>query len=277
MGGRTTRTRCWGLLVSLASATAVSTMFPGAADAMTAVGHRPNAVQIRLATPDRRAVPILMYHVIREPYRDAPYPALYVPRAEFAAQMRWLDRHHYEAVTLQHVYDAWHGRAVLPARPVVLSFDDGANSHYTNALPVLRELGWPGVLNLDLSNLEPSWGIRPWMVRELIAAGWEVDAHSLTHPDLTSLSGSALRREVAGSRAEIRRRFGVAAEFFCFPSGRYDARVVEAVRAAGFLGATTTEPGLGRAAEPFTLSRVRVDGGDGAGGLARKLKALEPR
>jgi peptidoglycan/xylan/chitin deacetylase (PgdA/CDA1 family) len=86
----------------------------------------------------------------------------------------------------------------------VISFDDGYRSHYTNALPVLRARGWPGVLNLDLSNLEPSWGIRPWMVRELITSGWEIGAHSLTHPDLTSLDGAALRREVAGSRARIR-------------------------------------------------------------------------
>ena len=115
-----------------------------------------------------------------------------MPRAEFAAQMSWLDRNGYEAVTLDRVYDAWHGDAVLPARPIVLSFDDGYRSHYTNALPILREHGWPGVLNLDLSNLAPSWGIRPAMVRELVAAGWELDAHSLTHPDLTGLSGSAL-------------------------------------------------------------------------------------
>jgi peptidoglycan/xylan/chitin deacetylase (PgdA/CDA1 family) len=110
------------------------------------------------------------------------------------------------------------------------------------------------------------------MVRELIAAGWEIDAHSRTHPDLTSLSGPALRREVAGSRAAIRRLFDVAVNFFCYPSGRYDSEVVEAVRAAGFLGATTTEPGLADLSEPFTLDRVRVDGGDGARDLAAKLQ-----
>jgi peptidoglycan/xylan/chitin deacetylase (PgdA/CDA1 family) len=114
------------------------------------------------------------------------------------------------------------------------------------------------------------------MVRELVRAGWEIDAHSLTHADLPSLSGAALRREVAGSRAAIRRLVGVAANFFCYPAGRYDSEVVAAVRAAGFLGATTTEPGLAELSEPFTLARVRVDGGDGAEGLARKLDALIP-
>jgi peptidoglycan/xylan/chitin deacetylase (PgdA/CDA1 family) len=130
------------------------------------------------------------------------------------------------------------------------------------------------VLNLDLSNLEPSWGIEPRMVRELIAAGWEIDAHSLTHADVSGLSGEALRREVAGSRAAIHRRFRVEANFFCYPAGRYDSEAIDAVRAAGFLGATTTEAGFADLREPFTLARVRVDGGDGAAGLAAKLEAL---
>jgi peptidoglycan/xylan/chitin deacetylase (PgdA/CDA1 family) len=112
------------------------------------------------------------------------------------------------------------------------------------------------------------------MVRELIAAGWRIDAHSLTHPDLSGLSGETLRREVAGSRAQIQERFGVPVNFFCYPAGRYDAEVIAAVEAAGYLGATTTEPGLGDLSEPFTLARVRIDGGDGAEGLAVKLGAL---
>ena len=111
-------------------------------------------------------------------------------------------------------------------------------------------------------------------VRRLLAAGWEIDAHTLEPPDLTTLSGAALTREVAGSRAEIRRRFGVTARFFCYPGRRYDAKVLAAVRAAGFEGATTVEPGLAAWTEPFTLARIRVDRGDGSAGLARKLAAL---
>ena len=80
---------------------------------------------------------------------------------------------------------------------------------------------------------------------------------------------------MAGSREAIRDRFGVAANFFCYPSGRYDSRCRRGrSRAAGFLGATTTEFGLADKTEPFTLARVRIDGGDGAGGLAQKLESL---
>ena len=171
MGTRAARLCRRALLAALA-AVALMTTLSATAAAMPLGGDRhPNAALIRLGTPDRRAVPILMYHVIQRPYANSPYPDLYVPRAEFAAQMNWLERNGYEAVTLDRVYDAWHGDAVLPARPIVLSFDDGYRSHYTNALPILRDHGWPGVLNLDLSNLAPSWGIRPAMVRRARRGG----------------------------------------------------------------------------------------------------------
>jgi len=69
----------------------------------------------------------------------------------------------------------------------------------------------------------------------------------------------------------------VPVDFFCYPSGRYDERVVEAVRRAGFFGATTTEYGLARPSEPFSLDRVRVNRTDGVAGFAAKLRALAPR
>jgi peptidoglycan/xylan/chitin deacetylase (PgdA/CDA1 family) len=65
--------------------------------------------------------------------------------------------------------------------------------------------------------------------------------------------------EIAGSRAEIRSRFGVPADFFCYPYGRYDATIEAAVRDAGFLGATTIERGLASPADdPYGLDRIAV-------------------
>jgi peptidoglycan/xylan/chitin deacetylase (PgdA/CDA1 family) len=221
--------------------------------------------------PHDAPVPILMYHVIAAPPAGAPFPDLYVLPTDFDGQVRWLAAHGYHAVTLRRVYDFWRGERALPSKPIVLSFDDGYRSHFTAAMPTLRARRWPGVLNLEVRNLKPVWGTRPGMVRKLIAAGWEIDAHTLTNPDLTTLSPDRLTQEVAGSRQEIRKRFGVPVEFFCYPSGRYDDGVVAAVKAAGYLGATTTRLGLATPRNLFALSRVRVDGSDGVAGLQHKL------
>jgi len=216
-------------------------------------------------------VPILMYHVIADPPPGAPYPDLYVSEADFAGQMRWLARHGYRAVTQRDVWNHWHHGAALPRKPIVISFDDGYRSVAEAALPHMRTHSWPGVLNLTVKNLHVRGGLSPFKVRTLIAAGWELASHSLTHPDLTGLDGPALAREVTGSRAVLRSRFGVPVDSFCYPSGRYDADVIRAVRRAGYVGATTTIEGLATPEKPYELRRVRVSGSDGVTGLASKL------
>jgi peptidoglycan/xylan/chitin deacetylase (PgdA/CDA1 family) len=218
----------------------------------------------------RTPVPILMYHVIAQAPDDAPYPDLYVTPSRFAAHIAYLARHGYHGVTLQQVWDHWHGGPRLPSKPVVVSFDDGSRDWYTHAYPTLRRHGWVGTMNLASSHLN-RFGIRARWVRRLIAAGWELDSHTLTHPDLSRLGGRDLRREVAGSRARLRRLFGVPVNFFCYPSGRYDARVIAEVRRAGYLGATTTVAGYAVPTTPFTLTRVRINGSDGAADLGAKL------
>jgi peptidoglycan/xylan/chitin deacetylase (PgdA/CDA1 family) len=207
----------------------------------------------------RGAVPVLMYHVIGTPPAGAPYPELWVPAARFRAQLARLAKAGYHGVTLGQVWAAWHGGAGLPRKPVVVSFDDGYYSQYRVAAPALRKLGWRGVLNLEVGNLHVAGGLSARQVRSMVARGWELDAHTLTHPDLTQVDPMRLKREVAGSRSMLRHRFGVAVAFFCYPSGRYDATVEQAVRAAGYRGATTTDPGPARpGGDRFALPRFRV-------------------
>src|SRR3954447_13891864 len=228
----------------------------------------------RVHGPHDRPVPILMYHVISAPKPGAPFPELYTPKPAFAAQMRAFARQGYHGVTLQQVYDYWHHAIALPRKPIVISFDDGYLSHYTHALPVLHKLGWPGVLNLEVNNVLTAGDISQSQVRTLIRAGWEVDSHTLTHPDLTAVSATQLQHELAGSRAFLRSHFHVPVNFFCYPAGRYDATVEAAVRAAGYRLATTTRPGVaGPHGDPFALPRIRVSGSDGAAGLLAKVRS----
>jgi peptidoglycan/xylan/chitin deacetylase (PgdA/CDA1 family) len=210
----------------------------------------------------RGPVPILMYHVITAAPAGTAYPELWTPRERFDATMELLAARGYHGVTIEQMRRAWRGGPGLPSKPIVVTFDDGYLSQSTHAKPELRRLGWPGVLYLEGKNLGPG-GLTTRQVRSMIAAGWEVGAHTLTHPDLTTVDDATLRREVAGSRALLRKRLGVPVTAFCYPAGRNDARVREAVRAAGFTTATTVEPGIAsRRDDPFALPRIRVNGTD---------------
>jgi peptidoglycan/xylan/chitin deacetylase (PgdA/CDA1 family) len=213
-------------------------------------------------------VPILEYHVIGDPAPGAPNQQLYVSPPVFRAQLDWLARHGYHPVTLDQLFRSWHsqGRVALPRRPVVLTFDDGYPEDVSVVMPELRARGWRAVLNLQIGNLVPA------RVRELIAAGWEIDAHTFTHPDLTTVGAKQLRREVATSRRWIQNVFRVPVDFFCYPAGRYDDAVLSEVRRAGYLGAEAQ--GGGRASptgDPYTLPRIEVLRSDGVSGVAAQL------
>ncbi len=175
--------------------------------------------------------------------------------------MRYLKAHGFAAVTLTQLVAFWHGKGRLPAKPVVLSFDDGYRSDWRAAAPILQRIGWPGVLDLCMNAVKRHGDLPAPLVRALVRAGWEVDDHTLTHDDLTTLDAAGLHREIVVSRAVLRALTGEPVSFFCYPSGAYDAKVIATVKAAGFKGATTTNEGLATPTDLFTLARVRVHRG----------------
>lgn len=222
--------------------------------------------------PHRGPVPILMYHVIASAPTSAQFPELFVDPKTFTAQTEWLARRGYSAVTLNQVYDAWLKGGKLPPKPIVLTFDDGYRGDYVFARRTLRDLHWPGNLNLLVGNLGEELSDR--MVERLIDDGWELDAHTISHLDLTTMKGSRLRREVAGSRQILRHRFKQPVNFFCYPAGKYNRATIRAVRRAGYLGATTELPGEASRGRMYELHRIRVEGSDGVSGLKEKLSRV---
>ncbi|MCL6522300.1 MAG: polysaccharide deacetylase family protein [Firmicutes bacterium] len=219
-------------------------------------------------------MPILMYHEIGLPPRRG-WPGLYVSPADFARQMAYLAAAGFHPLTLEGWYgDLAHGRP-LPPRPVIITFDDGYAGVYRNALPVLERYRFPAVLNLQVGLVGRPGALTLEEVKALARAGFEIDAHTVSHPDLTRLGAAAVAYQLDASRAWIRQRLGQPADFFAYPSGRYDARVVEAVRRAGFLGAETTVWGLADPARTgwYTLPRIRVSGGESLAAFRDALTA----
>jgi peptidoglycan/xylan/chitin deacetylase (PgdA/CDA1 family) len=237
-------------------------------------GHTPpqsaTAVEVRRGPPGTEAVPILIYHVIAAPPAGAPFPGLYVPPSEFAAQMQALKSAGWRALTLDQVQAYWQHGAPLPkGKPIVVSFDNGYHSQFAEALPILKRLGWVGDESIQLTGLPPSQGgLSESEVRGLIAAGWELDTQGISHADLITLNATRLHEQVASARATIQQRYHVPVNWFCYPSGHYDATVIAAVKAAGYQGSTTVIPGWADPDEDrYRLHRLRVLGGTTPAGL----------
>ena len=103
-------------------------------------------------------------------------------------------------------------------------------------------------------------GMMSWdQVRELHSAGHEIGSHSSTHPLLTELSDESVEQEVEGSRRRLSEAIGAPVASFSYPGGSYDARVLDAVRAAGYECAVTTQWGINRKQSAFELRRCDMD------------------
>jgi peptidoglycan/xylan/chitin deacetylase (PgdA/CDA1 family) len=226
------------------------------------------------------AVPILTYHYIS----DNPDPSdtlrtlLSVTPRDFAAQLEYLAANGYTALSLDELLAAQTGAAPLPARPVLLTFDDGYVDFYTQAAPLLRQYGMKATAYIP-SDLIGAPGYMSWdQLRELAGSPLiTIGGHSRTHPPLDTLGWEAQRSEIVDSKAILESQLGIPVAHFCFPYGRYNATTLDLVALAGYRSATTTRTAIAdQAAAPLVLPRVAISGGDGLAGFVAKLTAVGP-
>ena len=220
---------------------------------------------------------ILAYHSVH-PTRNGP---LTVRPAAFERQMAWLSKRGFSSVTLESKLEAARNQTGRWPKRVVITFDDGYEDNLRFAEPILRRHGFTATIFLVTSLigtddiLEPDLSIARYggdpadyrilsqpQVLKLVERGWNVGAHSVTHQWLTTLDPARVRWEVSESKAVIEGLTGRSVDCFCYPAGRVDAHVVEAVRNAGYRAAVVTPREPGVVETPFTLWRVGVYGHD---------------
>ena len=199
-------------------------------------------------------LPVLMYHHIGE-FRQGMYPGLSIAPNRFATHMRWLAEHGYTPICNSD-WLAWCERAKpLPAKPVMITFDDAYDDLVEYAFPVLRELRFCAIVFVVTalvggSNVWDQVQGRPAVklmsadsIRQWAAGGIEFGAHSRTHPELDHIDESVMQEEVAGSRTDLEEISGMPVVALAYPYGNYNQAVVEAA-GRSFRLAFTTEQGV---------------------------------
>ncbi len=229
------------------------------------VAEKPQAQSVVPVGRSNIHLPILMYHYIRVVHdpRDQLGFNLSVTPEDFNRQLDWLAANGYHPVDFNDVRQYFAGQKPLPAKPIILTFDDGYRDFYTAAYPALRAHNFKAV-SYVISGFVGGPNYMTWdMVRELDANGIEIGGHTFSHIDLTKASGGELHRQLVDSGGDLAQELGHPVVDFCYPAGKYNAAVAAAVQAAGYQTATTTEMGTVHSmGDRFTWSRVRVSGGE---------------
>jgi peptidoglycan/xylan/chitin deacetylase (PgdA/CDA1 family) len=225
-------------------------------------------------------IPILMYHKVGQVPAGSKLAKLWVSTEMFRNQMAYLNGGGWQPITFKDLYSHWDKQTPLPAKPVLITFDDGYQNNYTEAFPVLRDFGFRATLYVVVQTVgwdnrwhNPATETRVPMIswaqlKELQKAGWEIGSHTMNHPNLKNIELKEMKIEVAKSRSVLAEFMEETPDSFAYPYGAGEdvPAVVQAVKEAGYRTAVTVHAGkwkVDRFVErPFHLPRVFVRGDD---------------
>ncbi|MFA6094847.1 MAG: polysaccharide deacetylase family protein [Candidatus Paceibacterota bacterium] len=142
---------------------------------------------------------------------------------------------------------------------VSFNFDDGLESVYQNAIPILNAAGIKSTQYVITEALNMSGYWTTEQLGEIADAGHEIGVHTRTHPYLTQLDSAELLSEIDGSKADLV-RFGYNPTTFSYPYGDFNNMIVEEVENAGFKGARSVHSGFNnKNTDPFSLNDQHVE------------------
>jgi peptidoglycan/xylan/chitin deacetylase (PgdA/CDA1 family) len=228
----------------------------------------------------RRSI-VLCYHGVGPSTTRTDPGFLRVDPDAFRAQLDLLLGAGFEFVTIAE-FVARSADGEPPPGLVALTFDDGMDDNHDYVLPMLLRRGLAATVFVTTGLIgKPN----PWMasdsgarmmtvaeLRELVRAGFEIGAHTVTHPDLSQLDFENCLREMSDSRKTLERLLGIRVQSFAYPYCHYGPAALEAVRAAGFTAAVTChERGSW---DRYELKRAMITGKDGLPSFVLKLADL---
>lgn len=209
-----------------------------ASPAATATGATPGATASGLVA--RASVPVLCWHQVREQRstdsKNSRYE-LVIPPANFAAQLDAIKAAGYTTITPEqyraHIADG----AALPDKPVLLSFDDGADNQATTALPMVLERGMTAawfIMTVVIDSPQKGWTTSA-QITDLAARGITIGSHTWDHHTVDKLSTAKdYQVQFVESRRTLQKLSGQDVTAFCYPGGRWAKSALPHLADAGY-------------------------------------------
>lgn len=213
-----------------------------------------------LPAPDSKpaSIPILMYHYIRPMPgpKDRMGQGLTVTPATFEKQLQFISNAGYHTVTFAELLNTG---ALLPLKPMIITFDDGYEDAYTAAFPLLQKYNMKAVFYI-ITDFPGTTKYASWdQIKQMSGSGMEIGAHTMDHFDLAKMSIDRQKAEIDGSKKAIETMLGTPVLSLAYPTGKYNADTVKIVRAAKIPYAVTTQGGIAtQKSKHLELPRVRM-------------------
>lgn len=211
---------------------------------------------------------VLMYHMIKEHLPNNKKRNKWrVKPEDFEKQMAWFAKHGWHSYTISEMVEA----RELPMKSFCITFDDGYEDNFSNALPVLLKYGFRATIYFVPHYEYNSWEkfedgtfdkllsikqIKEMQKSELIEFG----SHTIGHKNLLNIDFDEAEEEIRKSKVEVEKIIGNECKAFAYPYGKYDEKIISIIKEAGYTNATVVKRGFFEKDKPFEIKRVGILG-----------------
>lgn len=211
---------------------------------------------------------VLMYHSISEHIKNEKHNKWRVRPQDFEKQMNWFYKNNWKSFTISELSNL----DKIPEKSFVITFDDGFEDNFTNAFPILKKYNFKATIYLVPNQKTNHWEekntsvlsnlLNEKQILEMQNSGLiEFGSHTLSHVNLSKIDDFQLEKELVESKKEIEKITKKKCEAFAYPYGKFDDKIVQAVKDAGYKNATVVKRGLFEQNDDvFTIKRVGILG-----------------
>lgn len=180
-------------------------------------------------------IPVLLYHVVK-PNPDPTNP-WQLSLEEFEKHMAYLKENGYRTLTLKQYFNILNGKAAMPEKPILLTFDDNSNDFYPYVYPILQKYGMKATQFTVSDWVNGSWNMTSSEILTVMENGVDIQNHTVTHPFLANLSKEEQYKEIHTATSVLMELTGKTTTAFAYPYGSYNSDTISLLSKLGFEGA----------------------------------------
>lgn len=207
-------------------------------------------------------VPVIVYHSIRPGYSgETDMVKRYTTNPDiFEKELIYLKEKNYNVISFDEMLKYFDTGKPLREKSVILTFDDGWESQYKYAFPLLKKYGFTGTFFIFTNAIGHKHFMTWDQIKEMDAAGMIIGGHTKTHPYLTKIiDPNKLADEINGGKKIIEEHLGKTIQTFAYPFGLYNDAVVQAVRDAGYRIGRTSSVGINHTEKDLLVLKCLYD------------------
>lgn len=205
---------------------------------------------------DRHCV-LLVYHRFTD---DGPKSTSVSPEL-FREHLSYLQDNDFEVLPLNEVIEALQENIALPDKCVSLTADDGYQSIYDNAYPLLQEFQMPMAVFVSTEAIDNQFpAMMSWQQLEEMSDLIAVYNHGVSHSHLVGKKSEVIAAEITDAQKRLETELSVQTKFFAYPYGEFDDATYDQLQALGYVGFGQQSGAVGIHSDWFNLPRYAMAG-----------------